>query len=114
MAEYTEIGRVGSTPDPTSSYGPEALLNDVMWLVARRGLSPALAARDLTEARSVCARLLVLLEVHPTTEHRDAGQAAVRQAHHRRPDGRPTDPDAPPLWLTEPPFSTGTQVNPCE
>ncbi len=50
------------------SYDPDALLSDVVWLLARRGLTPALASRDLAEARSLCARLLTLIEVRPEPE----------------------------------------------
>jgi hypothetical protein len=56
----TKSGRPGS-----SSYDPDELLSDVVWLLARRGLTPTLASRDLAEARSLCARLLTLVEVRP-------------------------------------------------
>ena len=56
----TKNGRAAS-----SSYDPDELLSDVVWLLARRGLTPTLASRDLAEARSLCARLLTLVDVRP-------------------------------------------------
>jgi hypothetical protein len=60
----TTNGRAGS-----SSYDPDDLLSDVVWLLARRGLAPTLASRDLAEARSLCARLLDLVDVRSVERH---------------------------------------------
>lgn len=62
----TKNGRAGS-----SSYDPDNLLSDVVWLLARRGLAPTLASRDLAEARALCARLLDLVDVGSAERHPD-------------------------------------------